>query len=259
MNNYTFLILIYFSVFLQLIGLAFAIIIDPYMNSKHRVVIFVNCFLTTILIIQNYLDYYFSLFESTYFARLITGIIGYSIRPIIIVMWLYLIRKKQKLIFSWALAIINVLIHLTALFTNVCFTITKENHFQRGPLGYSCHVISAILLLYLLWLSTDMYTDLLDKKMIVSGGASESGTAKGASEQIKQDFRKYKYGLESLIPSWCVFVIVISVVLDSKILLTEAPIVFLTVAIVNSNLFYYIWIHLALVLEHQSKQSLKTD
>ncbi len=252
MNDFFSVYLIYFAVFMQLIGLTFAAIIDPYINKKHRTVILINCFLTLVLIIQNYLECSFGLVKSEYFYRLIVSILGYVIRPVIIVMWLYLIRKKQRLIMAWILIAINALIHLTALFTDVCFTISPDNSFQRGPLGYTCHVISGILLLYLFWLSSDMYIDSVNGKIESKGiNTSNNSLSAAGSNQLKKELMKYGYGLAGLIPTWCVIMIILSVVMDTKIYSDYEPIVFLTVAIVSSNLFYYIWLHLGFVREYE--------
>lgn len=252
MNEYEPYYLIYFAVFLQLIGLTFAAFVDPYISKRHKTVILINCLLTFVLIMQNYMDCSFSLQPTMFFQRKVTGIIGYSIRPVILVMWLYLICKNQRLIFAWALVIINALVHLTALFSGVCFTITPENVFERGPLGYTCHMISAVLLVYLFWLSADMYVESVDRKITSKGNVQINDISQGlSSDQMKQEIMKYGYGIEGLLPVACVLIIIISVILDSKIVFDYEPIVFLTIAIVSSNLFYYIWLHLGFVKEHE--------
>ena len=252
MNDYFSVYLIYISVFLQLIGLTFAAIIDPYISKKHRTVILINCFLTLVLIIQNYLECSFGLTESMYFQRLIVSIIGYSVRPVIVVMWLYLMRRNQNLKIAWGLVIVNALIHMTALFSGICFTITPSNTFSRGPLGYTCHIVSAVLLLYLLWLSADMYIDSVNRKIDSKGLSQVNDISEGLSgEQMKQELMKYGYGIEGFVPTWCVLTIVFAVILDSKLYSDYEPIVFLTVAIVSCNLFYYIWLHLGFVRERE--------
>ena len=39
----------------------------------------------------------------------------------------------------------NGLIYLTAIFSDISFTIDEKNMFRRGPLGFSCHIASGIL------------------------------------------------------------------------------------------------------------------
>ena len=88
-------VVIYFTIFLQVLGLAFAVFIDPYISRRHSTVILINTALTTLLIIQNYWDTAFALDPNKVKERLITAIIGYCLRPVIIVMWLYLIKKNK--------------------------------------------------------------------------------------------------------------------------------------------------------------------
>ena len=252
MSNY--LYITYFVVFLQLIGLTIAVIVDPYIIKKHRIVILINCALTLILIAQNYLDCTFSLDDTKVFPRLIVSILGYAIRPLILIMWLYLIRRDQKLIVAWILVILNAIVHMTAFFSGVCFTISSDNSFVRGPLGYTCHVISAVLLLYLYWLSADMYIENVNDQIDEGAAKAASGISSTTSNnQMKQDFMRYSYGLGALVPTVCVLIIVISVVMDSRIGGMYQPIAFLTIAITSCNLFYYIWLHFGFARKHGGK------
>ena len=221
-----------------MVGIVFAVLVDPYINKKHRNVILINTLLTLLLIIQNYLETSFAEDQAMRNYRLVTSVLGYSLRPFIIVMWINLVRKNQKLIIAWSLAIINVLIHLTAFFTDVCFTITKDNIFERGPLGYTCLVVSAILMLYLLWLSADRYID-------------SASTKQQKNNELSEFFTNYRRGLEGLVPVWCVIMILLSVYFDSALYAPRMPIAYLTAAIVSCNLFYYIWLHLGYVQEHE--------
>lgn len=251
MNDIVVSYIIYFSIIIQIVGLAFAAFIDPYIIAKHRRVILINTLLTMILVAQNYFEVGFSKIANMYRVRLYVGIVGYIIRPLILLMWLYLVKKNQKLIVAWGLIVLNALIHLTALFSDICFTINKKNIFERGPLGYTCHIISGILLLYLLWLSSDMYIDLVYKKQRTEKEYNSSDNEEDSIGRWKDELFRYRNGMEGLLPIWCVLMIVVSVVLDSKLYSPDATVSFLTMAIVSSNLFYYIWLHTGLVQEHE--------
>jgi len=237
-------IIIYFALILQITGLAFAVFIDPYISKKHSTVILINTAISTLLVIQNYWDTVFSADPSTKMKRIAIGVVGYCIRPVIIVMWLYLVKKKQKMIFAWVLVAINTLIHLTAFYTDICFSVNPDNSFRRGPLGYTCHIISGILLLYLLWLSGDAFIDLV-------GQNERYDYMPELKKDWKYEMARYRYGLEGLIPVWCVIVIAVAVVIDSKVYSSNIPITFLTIAIIGCNIFYYIWIHINFVREHE--------
>ena len=249
--------LIYFAIFLQLIGMIMVAVIDPYINSRQRLIVLANCLLIFVLVVQNYLDYFFGLDDSKIMQRIITSIVGYSVRPIIIMLWISLIKKKQSIKWGWGLVILNVLVHMTVIFSDICFNIKPSNEFHRGPLGYTCHIVSAVLLLYLYWMSADMYIDSVGKKMAdnnSSGTGDYSGNMSG--EGMKKELIKYGYGIEGLVPIWNVLIIIVSVVLDTKDLY-YGPLVFLTTAIVSCNTFYYIWLHLGFVRERVEESKAK--
>ena len=113
----------------------------------------------------------------------------------------------------------NAAIHLTALFSDICFSIDGDNHFHRGPLGYSCHITSAICLAYLMYIT----------------------------------IRKYKgvQGKERMIPLYNALLIVASVALDTLVNYQVYRVTFMMVAVVSCTFFYYIWLHLQFVKEHE--------
>ena len=84
-------------------------------------------------------------------------------------MFLRIVDTKHRSRLFWALAGINALIHLTAFFSNICFSINSRGEFCRGPLGYTCHIVSKseawILILYAL--------------LIVAAVVADSAIAKG--------------------------------------------------------------------------------
>lgn len=62
--------LIYFAIFLQLIGLIMVAVIDPYINARQRLIVLANCLLIFVLVVQNYLDYFFGLDDSKIMQRI---------------------------------------------------------------------------------------------------------------------------------------------------------------------------------------------
>ena len=202
-----------------LIVLTFTVLIDPYIRKEHRKIMLITIALIVSLLMQNVVGYLLDLNGTMPYARTLVGIYGYSIRPLIILMYFYIVSDSRKIGPFWLLIGLNVLIHLTALFSGICFSIDANNVFHRGPLGYSCHVISGILLLQLLLLTIREY----------------------------RNVRK----AEMWIPLLNVILIIASVVFDSFVDYREYPFSFLIIAIVSSNLFYYIWLHLQFVREHE--------
>ena len=213
-------LIVYLPLLLILLGLAYAVAVDSFLSARIRRIMLVIVVLILSLVVQGYLDYLLDQRIAAPFARILTGIYGYSVRPVILLLFLYIVGSKRIARAFWPLVGLNALIHLTALFSDVCFTISAANHFRRGPLGYSCHIVSGILLAVLLWATIREYS------------------------RVKRS--------EMMIPICNVLVIVAAVMLDSGILSNlDAPISFLTIAVVVCTLFYYIWLHLQFVREHE--------
>ncbi len=218
-DSFMFHILVLVPLLLQLAGLVFVVLLDPYVARTQRIIMLLISFLSLCLIAQNYVGFLFDLDGTMPHARIVTGIIGYCLRPLILVLFFFIIDPKRDYPLAWSLILFNAAVHLTALFSNICFTIDENNTFHRGPLGYTCHVVSALLLIQLLYVSLH-----------------EHGR-----------IRK----LDIAIPVFNGVLIIASVIADSFVDYREYPVSFLTVAIVSSIVLYYIWLHMQLVQEHE--------
>lgn len=206
---------------LILIGLAVTVSIDPYINRSQRVVLLLIVGLTVCTVIQNGLSYLLEVRIYDPPARTWISIIGYSIRPLILVLFLYLVGFKFKSWLLWTLVLMNWLIHMTALFTpKICFVITGSV-LVRGPLGYTCHLVSGILLAILLF-------------------------------RTIQEYRSLRRA-EIWIPICNALLIVVSVILESVVFQSlQLPVTFLTMSMVCCSLFFYIWLHLRFVSVHEN-------
>lgn len=127
-----------------LAGLSFMVLNDRYIHRTHRKIMLIIAALDFSLVVQNVLGCILELDVPQPFLRTINSIYGYSVRPLILVMFLYLANPKRKYGEAWGLIGINTVIHLTALFSHICFRIDEYNHFHRGPLGFTCHIVSGI-------------------------------------------------------------------------------------------------------------------
>ena len=210
---------------LQIIGLTFAVFVDPYIRKSDKRIMGIIILLVFGLIVQNVMGYMVDQKGTMPYVRTWIGIIGYIIRPVIIVLFCYIVNRGRSNRIAWMMIGVNALIYLTASFSPVAFSISENNEFQRGPLGYSCHIVSGILLAYLIFLTIRKYNRL-----------------KGA---------------EMLIPLFNALLIVVSVFLDTFVDYREFSITFLSVAVCNSCVFYYIWLHLQFVREHE--EALKAE
>ena len=205
---------------LQLLGLTFAVAADPYIIKIQKRILLINIVVIFSLVMQNFLGYLVDLNGHMIFERIVIGVYGYCLRPVVIVLLFYLVDYKRKYLPFWLLILANTLLYLTAFFTGtIAFTIDSTNHFHRGVFGYSCHVVSAICLMYLVYITLKEYGDLK------------------LSERI--------------IPIINSFLIVAAVAVDSVVDYRVFSVTFMMIAVVSGVVFYYIWLHLQFVRKYE--------
>ena len=214
-------ILAVFPMVLLLIGLFIAVGIDQYIQKQKKRIMLIICALVFSLIAQNFLDNWLTYGTPMILLRKAIDIYGYSIRPVILLLFLYIVSPHKPSRLWWVLIGFNAGIHLTALFTDICFTIDENNMFQGGwPVLKNSCLIASVMLLGALIFST------------------------------LHDYRPSKRK-ETWIPVFSVFIILLALVLDSSVYETLQPVSFLTISIVISSVLYYIWLHLQFVRAHE--------
>ena len=147
--------------------------------------------------------------------RTAASVYGYCVRVVILCM-LILLFTRSKL--PWVLVGVNTAVYLSAFFTKSVFWIDENNRFQRGPLAHTCLVISLILLVIHAFLSI-------------------------------RNYWRSRHSV-NVLPLVIEIIIVAGTIADRAA--TKNYIIdFLTVTIVSGCLFYYIWLHLLFVQEHE--------
>ena len=204
---------------LQLLGLFVAVRSDHYLDKKRRMILFIITGLAFGLIIQNYGESLIAQGEPHKYLRTAFAVIGYTIRPLIIVLFCHIVEPKRNYKLCWVLVTASAVLHTTSFYCRLCFVITGDNHYIGGPLKNLCFAVSLFLLLYLLYLT----------------------------------IRKFRQnGLQSLlIPLIIVAAIVASTIMDANTHYEDQPVDYLTIALVPCTVFYYIWLHLQFVREHE--------
>ena len=203
---------------LQLLGLVLVVLLDPYVGKKQRRLLLLNAVLIASLIAEDILNDYFLLQGDVPPLRTLASVYGYAVRPLVLLLFCYIVAPDRKHLPFWILLGANALLNMTALFSHVCFWI-ENNQFYRGPLGFSCHIVSAIILLYILYLTF--------------------------AAQAKRD------RFQLIIPTANLALVFAGAVMDTFNAHTQIGITFLSVAMVSSALFYYIWLHLKFVHDHE--------
>ena len=204
---------------LHLIGLTIAIMVDPYVSRKHRGILLVITELILSLVLQGQLDYNLKLHANIQ-QRVVVDTYGYIMRPIVLALFFHVSNDKSRnTVPVWILVGINTIVFLVSAFTGIAFSITPQNTFQRGPLGYTCHIISIVLLFALLF------------------------------QTIREKSRDGVSG--SFIPTMNVLLVVGSIFADYHFGRLDTPVSFLTIARCSAAVFYYVWLHLRFVREHE--------
>ena len=211
---------VYLPILLVLFGLTFAILVDAYISRRNRRLMLLILALTLCLAVQNGLDYLLGMYLVNVPLRTCISVFSYSVRPVILLLFLYIVGMKRGAWPFWVLTAVNALIHLTALYTPfICFGF-PGNHFYRGPLGYTSFVVSGILLAYLLYRTILEYS------------------------RVKRT--------DIWIPVVNALLVVAAIMMDITVFRQlAAPASCLMVTMVCCTLFYYIWLHLQYVREHE--------
>ena len=213
------LLLMIMPLAIALVGLTAAVIVDRFINKENKCILLVIVAVLVSLIVQNSVEHHLSTMKTFSYWRIIVSIYGYAARPFVIILFARLVGKKDKLFYvALAFAVVNALVYLTATFTDIAFSIDADNHWHRGPLGLTAHIVSSILLVYLGYLS------------------------------IKQCHKENK--IESILPILNISIVGATILLDWFAGI-NAPISFLLDGVVICSVFYYNWLHLKFVRERE--------
>ena len=208
----TYVLMAMIPLVIQVGALAFAISVDAYFSKRQKQVFALLLTLVLGLIAQNYTENLIasgSVPRDT--LRTVLSMIGYILRPIILLLLYYMVEPEHHFRQGWALVGLNTALYLTALFSHLVFFI-ENNRYLGGPLSNTCLVVSLILLAGLVWISVRK------------------------SRQTN--------GKEIWIPIAIVPIVLISVWLDYSVGCSEQPVTFLTIGIVGCCTLYFLWPHL---------------
>lgn len=98
------------------------------------------------LLMADGVEYYCSSLSYPVKARVVASIIGYTLRPMILLCIIFMLlrgRRKRKLLY-FIPCILVFLTSVTALFSNLAFSYNEANEFVRGPLGLVPHLVALL-------------------------------------------------------------------------------------------------------------------
>ena len=206
-----------------LLALLLVVWLDSYMSRERKRAMIVILFLVFGLTLQNYLEYRIAPLKGSNALRLPLSVFAYAVRPAILAMFLSIVKPGGDYRIAWALVGVNAAVYMTAFFSDAAFTYSSDllsgGHFIAGPLRHTCTVVSGLLFAWLLILTLRQF---------------RPRTMRG-----------------SWIPFFVTALAAGAVLMDFSVVFDEQPVSFLTMAIVIGCVFYYIWLHLQFVREHE--------
>lgn len=214
-------ILLFLALIIPLIGVFIFCFSDKFVDKRRKSIYMLLVILVVSLVFQNYIEYFLMEYVCAVTARLFVSVYGYSIRPVIIALFIHLVRPDKRNIPVSIICLINFIIYTTAFYSNITFGITPDNHFYGGPLRYTCLIVSGILLVY---------------HIVV----------------VSLEFKKEK-NKNILIPSFLTALVVVGIFIDMFGYSQITHIVdYITIMIVIATVFYYIWLHIQFVYRHEN-------
>ena len=206
---------------LLLAWLGYFVLTDRYIQKIHKRTMTIALALIPTAVLQDVLDYCLTYVTPIRTFRLINSAYGYMIYPVLIVLFYYFIGGKRRYLPSWCLVGINTTVYVITLFTPIAFGIDENNAFARGPLGYTSHVICAILLLYLFYIT------------------------------IREYGRRLRL---AIVPLACLLMLVGAMLMDILLPGNEKMIVsFVAVMAIVCCVLIYIWLHMQLVRQYEEE------
>ncbi len=210
------------ALILQLAGVAILVIVDPYIKQENRyrflgIVAIVGCLLIEPLISLKYGAFLYRN-DPIFWDKLISAA-GYILRPVVLVLYISIMGNEWGKKFLYALLGINTAINLTVFFAPWVFYYSPDGAWHRGPLGWTTFIISFILDMWLLVGAATKYTGLRRR--------------------------------EGVVPMLISISVILAVVLDVNLGFSP-PVSFLMVAMTESTVFFFIWLHLQFVRTHEA-------
>jgi len=216
-NELTVTILLASSLLLQLVGLFIAVSMDRYLKKTDRAVMQLIVVLVLALIISSFADAILSEKPQYDKVRLFLSVFGYCARPVVLLLFGIIVKLEKDWTLVWTLVTVNTLTYLTAFFSDVAFYI-RDGNFGRGPLGFMCHIVSFILTIW--------YTY-------------------KALKRFRSEARA-----EWIFPLAVALLVIVSAIVDTEFEIST-PVTCLSITMTTGCVFFYIWLHLQFVREHE--------
>ena len=201
-----------------LIVLTIIVWIDPYLRRRDKRIMKIIILAMVSLVVQNVMEERLAIGSPRPLLRAVFAVYGYAIRPVLLVLYMHLVKPGKRFRWAWTLVGVNAALYCTTFFSKIVFIITPDNYYLPGPLADLSAYISVFLMAGLAVITVRSF-----------------------------DIRK----IDTWVPLVAIPLTVLGVAMDFTVHSEPQPVTFLTMTIVVSAVLYYVWLHLQFVREHE--------
>ncbi len=210
------------ALIMQLGGVALAVLIDPYIKKENRFRVYAIILIVSFLLFEPQISnaYGAVLYRNNLaFWLTLLSSVSYIMRCVVLYLFIRLSGNEWGLKVLRVILAINTILCLTPFFGPWMFQFSPTGSFVRGPLGPAPFVTSALMIVWLVIGSAVRY--------------------KGIKKR------------ESSVPAIIAIFVAVCVYFDTTLNFSPG-VSFLTMAMTESTVFFYIWLHLQFVREHEN-------
>ena len=132
---------------------------NDYFTKRIRSLFLMACLMLFGLVGADTVEYWCAALDHLTPVRILMSAIGYSLRPMIIYVVIFLLGNLKEKKYHWLALplVLNTMIAFSAFFTDVAYSYTADNEFVRGPIGYFAFVTSGFYEVVLLICTVKLY------------------------------------------------------------------------------------------------------
>ena len=208
------------ALIIPLIGLVIYVSMDSYIQKENRFLFVLSALISVILLLQGQAEYFISEGVPDDELRTVVSAIGYILRPVLIVVFIRIVRKRNDIIFLATLLVLNTVTYSAMFVPGLREYVVSfhDNIFHRGLMGHMCAIVSVFLMSYLVIVCIIEY-----------GRVRRNG---------------------AIIPT-IIGMIVLTAVAADAVVGINTPITFLNSTVAGCSLFFYVWLHLNFAWDHE--------
>ena len=144
---------------------------NDYFTKRIRSLFLVACLMLFGLVGADTVEYWCAALDHLTPVRILMSAIGYSLRPMIIYVVIFLLGNLKEKKYHWLALplVLNTMIAFSAFFTDIAYSYTADNEFVRGPIGYFAFVTSGFYEVVLLICTVKLYKSVRVSESVISG------------------------------------------------------------------------------------------